>query len=38
MIKSFMETFNNIDNYIIKRLGEHVNLMSKELIKQIKGQ
>ena len=38
MIKSFMETFNNIDNYMIKRLGEHVNLMSKELIKQIKGQ
>ena len=38
MIKSFMETFNNIDNYMVKRLGEHVNLMSKELIKQIKGQ
>ena len=37
MIKSFMETFNNIDNYMVKRLGEHVNLMSKELIKQIKG-
>jgi len=38
MIQSFMETFNNIDNYMVKRLGEHVNLMSKELIKQIKGQ
>ena len=38
MIQSFKETFNNIDNYMVKRLGEHVNLMSKELIKQIKGQ
>lgn len=36
MVKSFNETFNNIDDYMVEKAGGHVKLISKEIIKQIK--
>jgi GTPase SAR1 family protein len=37
MVSSFNETFNNIDNYMVKKCGQQVKIISKEIIKQIKG-
>ena len=37
MVNSFNETFNNIDNYMVEKVGEQVKMISKEIIKQIKG-
>jgi GTPase SAR1 family protein len=37
MVSSFNETFNNIDNYMVKKCGQQVKIISKEIIKKIKG-
>ena len=38
MINSFNETFNNIDDYMVKQAGNQVKIISKDIIKQIKGE
>ena len=37
MVSSFNETFNNIDDYMVKKCGQQVKIISKEIIKKIKG-
>ena len=37
MVGSFNETFNNIDDYMVKKCGQQVKIISKEIIKKIKG-
>ena len=36
MVSSFNETFNNIDDYMVKKCGQQVKIISKEIIKKIK--
>ena len=36
MIKSFNETFENIDNYMVEKMGEQVQIISKKIISQFK--
>lgn len=37
MIKSFNETFNNIDSYMVEKTGEQVKIISQDIIKNITG-
>ena len=37
MVSSFNDTFNTIDDYMVEKVGEQVKIISKEIIKQIKG-
>ena len=37
MIKSFNETFDNIDSYMVEKTGEQVKIISKDIIKNITG-
>ena len=37
MVNSFNDTFNNIDSYMVEKVGEQVKIISKEIIKQLKG-
>ena len=36
MVSSFNETFNNIDDYMVKKCGEQVKKISKDIINKIK--
>ena len=38
LIKSFNDTFNNIDNYMVEKTGVQVKEICENIIKQIKGQ
>lgn len=37
MIKSFNETFDNIDSYMVEKTGEQVKIISQDIIKNITG-